>query len=200
MEKEEKKKKKAKIQLLIFFIFIVFAFTYTKMLSFRSNKYNNVENTNEKVQYTLDELKNYNFNINISVVENNINKSYYYSGRIDDKNGSITTEENTYQIINNLYYDNNYEQVNDLFYKIDNKYLDISNIKAYINEADYNNNTYEVHLTEVISNKVENFVIYINETYSSNNIIIKIDYSNLVKLYYPDINSYIVNYILSNFK
>ena len=167
------------------------------MLSFRSN--NKLNNSNEIIQYNLDDIKNYDFIIDINVTENNINNTYHYTGRINDKNGTITTDNSEYNIINNLYYDNDYELINNVFYKIDNKYLDINNIKNYINEATYNNGQYETILTEVISNKVENIVIYINETYSSNNINIKIDYSNLMKLYYPNINSYNISYTLSNF-
>ncbi len=197
MDKVEKKKKKAKIQLLIFFIFIVFAFTFTKMLYIRSNR--NVDTSDENVTYTIDNINKFDYDIKISVVENNVSSVYDYSGDINNRNGSIVTNKGAYVIVDGLYYNKKYEEVDNVFYSIDNKYLDISNIRSYLNMATLLDSRYEVTINDVIDNKMSSFIIYIEQISNDDQIIINIDYTNLVKLYNTDVTSYVVNYTLSNF-
>ena len=58
---------------------------------------------------------------------------------------------------------------------------------------------YEVTINDVIDNKMSSFIIYIEQISNDDQIIINIDYTNLVKLYNTDVTSYVVNYTLSNF-
>ena len=175
MDKLEKKKKKAKIQLLIFFIFIVFAFTFAKMLDFMSNKN---KTNDDDISYNLYNISKYNYNIAILVNGSTI---YTYKGEFNNNSGSITNEDGSYVIINNLYYDRDYNQVD--------------NIRTYINSATYEDNKYKFSIN-YNGNAVSNIL---EQDIQEDKMVLKIDYTNLAKLYDSSISSYIVNYTLSNF-
>ena len=189
MDKLEKKKKKAKIQLLIFFIFIVFAFTFAKMLDFMSNKN---KTNDDDISYNLYNISKYNYNIAILVNGSTI---YTYKGEFNNNSGSITNEDGSYVIINNLYYDRDYNQVDNIFYLLDTMYFSLDNIRTYINSAIYEDNKYKFSIN-YNGNAVSNIL---EQDIQEDKMVLKIDYTNLAKLYDSSISSYIVNYTLSNF-
>ena len=187
---EEEKKKRAKIELVIFLAFIAFVFAYSKILIIRNH--NSISKENYIYKIDISKLNKYDFDIDIKIDD----KSYNYFGTIDNDNGNI----NKYRIINGQIYNENLEKVDNIFYGIDNRYFKLNTIASYLDEENYKNNQYEIYSNDIINAKLENFIIYADVKYNKDNIIIKLDYSNLARLINNDTNKYIVTYTITNYK
>lgn len=184
---EEEKLKRAKIELIIFLVFIVFAFLYSRILV-AMNYHSNIDKEEYFNKVELSSLTKYDFEINLKVD----NDTYNYQGNIDNGFGKI----NGYKIYNNDIYDDDLNKVDDVFYKLDNKYFSLNTLNNYIKEDNYKNNRYEVNINDIINNYMINTTVYLNIIYNKDNIIINIDYSNLLN----DVNSYKVEYKITNYK
>lgn len=188
---KEEKLKRAKIELVIFLVFIAFVFAYSKILVMRNN-HGGISKEDIINKVDLVNVKKYDFNIEIDV-DNNV---YKYNGNIDNGNGVI----NGFKIINNEYYDSNLNKINNVFYLLDNKYFNLNTISNYLVEDNYKNNRYEVSVNDIINNKMVDVFIYIDVKYNKDNIDIRLDYSNLANIIDSNINSYKVEYLVSNYK
>ena len=93
-----------------------------------------------------------------------------------------------------------YHKENNIFYDIDKRYFKLNTISSYLDESNYKNNQYEIYTNDIINAKLENFMIYADVKYNKDDIIIKLDYSELAHLKNNDINKYIVTYTINNFK
>lgn len=184
---EEEKLKRAKIELIIFLVFIIFAFLYSRILV-AMNYHSNIDKEEYFNKVELSSLNRYDFEINLNVD----NDTYNYQGNIDNGFGNI----NGYKIVNNDIYDDDLNKVDDVFYKLDNKYFSLNTLNNYIKEDNYKNNRYEVNINDIINNYMINTTVYLNIIYNKDNIIINIDYSNLLN----DVNSYKVEYKITNYK
>lgn len=200
IKKKEPNVNKAKIQLVIFLAFMAFAFAYSKILVTRINKNdvkNNLPTINESI--SLSSLNNYDFDLKITVLENNNKTNYTYKGNITNDNGNISINNDKYIILDNEYYDKSYNKKEDIFYSIDTKYLNLSYIANYLKEENLVDNTYEIKLDVIVNNKLEQVLVYADKRIDNNELILTIDYTNLVKLENKNINSYIAEYQLYNF-
>lgn len=200
IKKKEPNVNKAKIQLVIFLAFMAFAFAYSKILVTRINKNdvkNNLPTINESI--SLSSLNNYDFDLKITVLENNNKTNYTYKGNITNDNGNISINNDKYIILDNEYYDKSYNKKEDIFYSIDTKYLNLSYIANYLKEENLVDNTYEIKLDVIVNNKLEQVHVYADKRIDNNELILTIDYTNLVKLENKNINSYIAEYQLYNF-
>lgn len=199
IKKKEPNVNKAKIQLVIFLAFMAFAFAYSKILVTRINKNdvkNNLPTINESI--SLSSLNNYDFDLKITVLENNNKTNYTYKGNITNDNGNISINNDKYIILDNEYYDKSYNKKEDIFYSIDTKYLNLSYIANYLKEENLVDNTYEIKLDVIVNNKLEQVHVYADKRIDNNELILTIDYTNLVKLENKNINSYIAEYQLYN--
>lgn len=202
LKKNKKKKpnvKKAKIQLVILLAFMAFAFAYSRVQVTKINNYNNNDNLpiiNNDI--SLSEIKKYDFNLDIKVLENTVQTKYSYKGNIENQNGNININNDKYIILDKEYYDKTYSKVDNMFYSIDNKYLDLTYISQYLKDEYIVDDTYEIKLDTIVNNKIEQAYVYVDKRINDNKLILTIDYTNLVKLKNKNINSYIVEYQLYN--
>lgn len=188
---EEEKKRRAKIELVIFLAFIAFVFAYSKVLLIRSNS-SSISKEQLIYKVDLNSINKYDFNIKVNIDDT----LYDYSGNIDNNNGIM----GEYKIVNGEYYDSNYNVVNKIFHVINNKYLNLHNISNYIKDENYKNGKYGAYVNDIINNSLVNILVYVDVVYNKDNVIINIDYSNLAHSIDKSINSYKVEYIVSNFK
>lgn len=190
-EMRKDKKGRAIIELCFYFIFFLFIIIFIS-ISNRSNY--KIEDNNIS---SFINVINDNYEYDIKIKYNDID--YIYNGKILGNNGNIikkdNDEENNYVIINKKYYklddNDNYLLVDkeEVYSLIDYDYLDINNIKYYINNSIKDNDIYKVKL-----NNGNYFTIKIDE----NNYNIVIDYTNLFKLEDSTINNVIVDITYKN--
>ena len=188
---DDEKIKRAKIELVIFLVFIAFVFAYSKIILVRNN---NSSINREQFMYKVDlgSINTYDFEIKINID----GTKYDYNGNIDNNNGSM----GEYKIVNNVYYDSNLKKVDDVFHGIDSRYFSLNTINGYLKESNYKNGRYESYISDIINNNLVNLLVFANVNYSKDKAIINIDYSTLGHEINNSINSYKVEYIVSNYK
>ena len=200
--KEMKKDKKGRaiLELSIYFIIFIAIILFVKISSLTSNNHYIESADNTSFIYELED--NYEYKINISYNEDN----YHYQGRVLGNNASIkytsSIEEKYYYLMNSKYYEldssGNYilTTSSEVYPYIDYKYLDINNIKNYINYSTKEDNIYKIKLSDIIlnSNSEEYMTIIINEE----NKVLEIDYTNLFKIDNENINKVLVTITYSN--
>lgn len=208
-EKLNDPREKAKIQLIIFLIFLVFAVIFVRLTasdSERKNNLNQLENVMVGIDENLNSVKNnYNYNITIDLVkkEENINVSYggikYNDQMIISKkynnniNNYYVNEGNYYIFDNNEYVLSNEE---DVYNFIDYNYLNIANIKQYINIGIKDDNIYLVKVKDIKLDSDSKDYITIEVNGSDNDVELLIDYTNLLKD--DDLISCKVKYVLTS--
>lgn len=207
-EKLNDPREKAKIQLIIFLIFMVFAVIFVRLTasdSERKNNLNQLENVVVGIDENLNSVKNnYNYNITIDLVkkEGNINVSY---GGIKYNDQMIISKK--YNNINNYYanegiyyvFDNNeyvLSSEEDVYNFVDYNYLNISNIKQYINIGIKDDNIYLVKVKDIKLDSDSKDYITIEVNSSDNEVELLIDYTNLLKD--DDLISCKVKYVLTS--
>ena len=177
------KKGKAKLELMVYLIFFIGVIIFARVLNFDNNKKesSNIENS---FIYSIED--NYAYEINITIDDN----IYHYYGQRLGYNNKITRQDNeeinTYYKEANQYYvldsNNNYilTTINEVYPYIDYRYLNIDNIKNYLQVGTKENNIYKVKLSNIILNNTsdEEITITVNEIDKS----LIIDYTNLYKL------------------
>ena len=208
-EKLNDPREKAKIQLIIFLIFLVFAVIFVRLTasdSERKNNLNQLENVMVGIDENLNCVKNnYNYNITIDLVkkEGNINVSYggikYNDQKIISKkynnniNNYYVNEGNYYIFDNNEYVLSNEE---DVYNFVDYNYLNISNIKHYINIGIKDDNIYLVKVKDIKLDSDSKDYITFEVNGSDNDVELLIDYTNLLKD--DDLISCKVKYVLTS--
>lgn len=188
------KREKAKLELLLYGIFFLILIIFIRISSFMNNS--NIKNNSNEILFTENIDDNYAYDMVITIDNNN----YHYHGKMLGHNGTIFFDKNSnvlkYYIINDKYYtmeDNNYILVEekDIFPYIDYKYLNINNIKGYLNNSIKDGNSYKAVVSELnelyADIKIDNDNNTIEMDYSNifeeyDNVIVKITYSNINKI------------------
>lgn len=195
------KKGRAKIELSLYLIFFIVIVVFTRVSSSsigNSNNSNNVE-----VSSFINELKdNYEYDMNITIN----NDTYNYHGILLGNNSSIEVKSNDidkyYYIMNNKYYElddnGNYilTTTDDVYPYINYIYLNINNIKNFINNSVKEDNIYKIKISDIILNSTstDSIIISVNESNKS----IEIDYTNLLKIDTDSVNKANVVITFSN--
>ena len=201
-------KEKAKIQLILFLIFIVFAVLFARLTTnYDDNNYINeagniIDNTTTEIDLIND---NYNYNIVIDMETSIGNKTISYGGikynnkmiiskKIDDNITNYYMENNNYYI----YRDEGYvlSNIDEVYNIINYNYLNVSNIKEYINKGIKDENIYLIKVNNINADSTSKEYITIEINSNENDIELIIDYTNLLKE--KDIMSCKVKYIFTD--
>lgn len=195
------KKGRAKIELSLYLIFFIVIVVFTRVSS--SSIRNNNNSNNVETSSFINELKdNYEYNMNITIN----NDTYNYIGTVLGNNSSIEFKSNDidkyYYIMNNKYYElddnGNYilTTTDDVYPYINYIYLNINNIKNFINNSVKEDNIYKIKISDIILNSTstDSVIISVNESNKS----IEIDYTNLLKIDNDSVNKANVVITFSN--
>lgn len=195
------KKGRAKIELSLYLIFFIVIVVFTRVSS--SSIRNNNNSNNVEVSSFINELKdNYEYDMNITIN----NDIYNYHGILLGNNSSIEVKSNDidkyYYIMNNKYYElddnGNYilTTTDDVYPYINYIYLNINNIKNFINNSVKEDNIYKIKISDIILNSTstDSIIISVNESNKS----IEIDYTNLLKIDTDSVNKANVVITFSN--
>lgn len=199
MERLKDKRERAKIELIAYGIFFVGVIIFTRILGSTSN---NIENNNIEEQSFINKIEdNYEYDIQITIND----KIYQYYGKVLGNNSTINLiaedKQNSYYSMNKKYYvleEENYilTDEEEVYPYIDYRYLNIKNIKEYINIATKENNTYKIKVKDIIITTESEEYFTINVEEGDKNIII--DYTPLLKIINKNIEKIVVNITFSN--
>lgn len=201
-------KEKAKIQLILFLIFIVFAVIFTRLTTNYSddNYVNQIGNIINNPEIEIDSIdNNYNYNITIDMETNDGNKTISYGGiRYNNKmiiSKKIEDNITNYYMENNDYYvysDEGYilSNIDEVYNIINYNYLNISNIKEYINKGVKDGNTYLIKVSNINLDSTSKEYVTIEINNNEDNIELIMDYTNLLKD--NDITSCKIKYIFTD--
>ncbi len=207
-DKWEDPKEKAKIQLILFLIFIVFAVIFTRLTTNYSddNYVNQIGNIINNPEIEIDSIdNNYNYNITINMETNDGNKTISYGGiRYNNKmiiSKKIEDNITNYYMENNDYYvysDEGYilSNIDEVYNIINYNYLNISNIKEYINKGVKDGNTYLIKVSNINLDSTSKEYVTIEINNNEDNIELIMDYTNLLKD--NDITSCKIKYIFTD--
>ena len=197
----KEKKGRAKIELSLYLIFFIVIVVFTRV---SSSSINNIESNNsEVVSSFINEIKdNYEYDMNITIN----NDTYNYIGTVLGNNSSIEIKSNDidkyYYIMNNKYYElddnGNYilTTINEVYPYINYNYVNINNIKNFINNSVKEDNIYRIKISDIILNNTsnDNITFIVNEENKS----INIDYTDLLKIDNDNVNNATLNITFSN--
>lgn len=201
-------KEKAKIQLILFLIFIVFAVIFTRLTTNYSddNYVNQIGNIINNPEVEIDSITdNYNYNITIDMETNEENKTISYGGiRYNNKmiiSKKIEDNITNYYMENNDYYvysDEGYilSNIDEVYNIINYNYLNISNIKEYINKGVKDGNTYLIKVSNINLDSTSKEYVTIEINNNEDNIELIMDYTNLLKD--NDITSCKIKYVFTD--
>ena len=201
-------KEKAKIQLILFLIFIVFAVIFTRLTTNYSddNYVNQIGNIINNPEIEIDSIdNNYNYNITINMETNDGNKTISYGGiRYNNKmiiSKKIEDNITNYYMENNDYYvysDEGYilSNIDEVYNIINYNYLNISNIKEYINKGVKDGNTYLIKVSNINLDSTSKEYVTIEINNNEDNIELIMDYTNLLKD--NDITSCKIKYVFTD--
>ena len=195
------KKGRAIIELSAYLIFFLIVVIFARV---SSSSINNTPSTDSsEVSIFIDNIKdNYEYNMDISINDD----IYSYHGKVLGNNSSIQMKTNDaekyFYIMNNKYYElddkGNYilTTTSEIYPYINYNYLNINNIKNYINNSTKEDNKYMIKVSDLIlnSNSNEEVSIIIDENSKS----IEIDYTNIVKIDNSNIDNAIVKITFNN--
>ena len=201
-------REKAKIQLILFLIFIVLAVIFTKLTTkYDNNNYiNEIGNIVNNSDIEIDSINNnYNYSITIEMETSIGNKTISYGGirynnkmiiskKVDDIITNYYMENNDYYV----YSDKEYilSSVDEVYDVINYNYLNISNIKEYINKGVKDENTYLIKVSNINLDSASKEYITIEVNNNENDIELIMDYTNLLKD--SDIISCKIKYVFSD--
>lgn len=189
-------KEKAKFQLILFAIFIVFTVVIIRITNndnIKDNKINEINNKQSLSDNILNKISNsYSYNIDILLTkEVSLNEyekiNIKYGGIKADYeeiiSKSIDNKIFNYYLDNGIYYfiDDVLKpvSVNEIYDYLDYRYLDLNNIKKYLNISKRINETFFVKINDINSNLDEDKYINITLNQNIEQIDIYIDYTNL---------------------
>lgn len=225
-EKMKDKRYNAKIQLIGYGILIVIAILYVNIsnknynYNYPYNKTDKKNNTTEtsatiKEKSLLETINNnYEYDIKIEqITEENETKNNQYTGLKYKDILSIETNNKTYYLKNNEYYEkieNDYQltELKTIYGEIDTKYITLKEILNYLDKSslDHTTNyssgkivsTYILPLKDILPNYIENDYIEFNIEENNEKLNIEIDYSSLIKQENKKVKSYKVTATYSN--
>lgn len=211
-------KNSAKLQLLLYGILVVIAIIFIRvnnMLNKNENKVNkdNVINTDKNNEVDdnennliLSSIKdNYEYKIDMEIKTYDGVENISYSGikynneELINKNKDSKEEE--FYANNGVYsksIDGKYENVNReyVYDDINPYYLEIDNIYNYIEKGIKDEKIYLIRINKIINNSDSNEYITIEESMVDDDIILNIDYTNLLKN--DNIVSFKIKYTITN--
>ena len=199
-ERLKDKRERAKIELMLYAVFFVGLIIFARILGSNSNYVEDTNNiTEESFISTLED--NFEYYTIVTINDN----TYEYYGKVLGNNSTINLKVDnqikSYYLMNKKYYvqeEGNYilTEEEEVYPYINNRYLNIDNIKNYLELSTKDNDTYKVKLSDIVldSNSSEYLTIYINE--GDKNIVI--DYTELFKLTDITIDKVLVNITYNN--
>ena len=199
-ERLKDKRERAKIELMLYAVFFVGVIIFARILGSNSNYVEDTNNiTEESFISTLED--NFEYYTIVTINDN----TYEYYGKVLGNNSTINLKVDnqikSYYLMNKKYYvqeEGNYilTEEEEVYPYINNRYLNIDNIKNYLELSTKDNDTYKVKLSDIVldSNSSEYLTIYINE--GDKNIVI--DYTELFKLTDITIDKVLVNITYNN--
>lgn len=193
------KKGRAKIELSLYLIFFIFVIIFARV---STHTVNNTLVNQVSESFINNIIDNYTCDINIYINED----IYEYHLKVLGNNSSIvrknSDEEKFYYLMNNKYYEldsnGNYilTTTDEVYPYINYNYLNVTNIKNYINNSTLEDNMYKLKVSDIIlNNSSDDFVII---KVDEENRSIEINYTNLLKIDNENINSALVNITFSN--
>ena len=213
LEKLKDKKYKAKVELIAGFALIVILLIYSS-ISGVSNNYNydytntikeNNNPTTEEEKFILDKITdNYSYNIDITLTkkeeDNTKTYNYSYNGKIYKNNTIINkvidNNTHTYYKVDDIYYTKDNEEyiiddINNIYDLLDYKYLNLEDVKKYIDIATLDHTTnysngnivynYNLNVSDIIKIYKGEEVSTIEINVIENIPTITIDYTNILK-------------------
>lgn len=211
-------KNSAKLQLLLYGILVVIAIIFIRvnnMLNKNENKVNkdNVINTDKNNEVDdnennliLSSIKdNYEYKIDMEIKTYDGVENISYSGiKYNNEeliNKNKDSKEEKFYVNNGVYsksIDGKYENVNReyVYDDINPYYLEIDNIYNYIEKGIKDEKIYLIRINKIINNSDSNEYITIEESMVDNDIILNIDYTNLLKN--DNIVSFKIKYTITN--
>ena len=211
-------KNSAKLQLLLYGILVVIAIIFIRvnnMLNKNENKVNkdNVINTdknnevddneNNLILSSIKDNYEYKIDMEIKTYDGVENISYlgikYNNEELINKNKD--SKEEKFYVNNGVYsksIDGKYENVNReyVYDDINPYYLEIDNIYNYIEKGIKDEKIYLIRINKIINNSDSNEYITIEESMVDDDIILNIDYTNLLKN--NNIVSFKIKYTITN--
>ena len=211
-------KNSAKLQLLLYGILVVIAIIFIRvnnMLNKNENKVNkdNVINTDKNNEVDdnennliLSSIKdNYEYKIDMEIKTYDGVENISYSGiKYNNEeliNKNKDSKEEKFYVNNGVYsksIDGKYENVNReyVYDDINPYYLEIDNIYNYIEKGIKDEKIYLIRINKIINNSDSNEYITIEESMVDDDIILNIDYTNLLKN--DNIVSFKIKYTITN--
>lgn len=211
-------KNSAKLQLLLYGILVVIAIIFIRvnnMLNKNENKVNkdNVINTDKNNEVDdnennliLSSIKdNYEYKIDMEIKTYDGVENISYSGiKYNNEeliNKNKDSKEEKFYVNNGVYsksIDGKYENVNReyVYDDINPYYLEIDNIYNYIEKGIKDGKIYLIRINKIINNSDSNEYITIEESMVDDDIILNIDYTNLLKN--DNIVSFKIKYTITN--
>ena len=176
------KKGRAKLELSFYLIFFLIVILFAK---FSSKVNTNINDSNEVASFINNIKDNYECNLEININ----NELYNYNIKVLGNNARIkftnSDNEKNYYIMNNKYYeeDTNGNYIlttgEEVYPYINYHYLDINNIKKFINNSIKEDNKYKIKVADIILNS--DSVDYVTISLDEEDKTIDIDYTNLFK-------------------
>lgn len=198
-ERLKDKKEKAKLELAFYGIFFLCIIVFARLAGSAAPKnIDNNQNTNSFINNIKD---NYEYDIQIALNDN----IYEYYGKVLGNNSTINLKADdkvkSYYLMNDKYYileNDNYILTNkeEIYPYIDYHYLNIKNIKEYINMAVKEQETYKIKISDLILNNKSDKHINIDINEGDKTIII--DYTELLKLVKNNIEKTVVTITYNN--
>ena len=205
MKKEEKKKlgellkdkkERAKIELIFYGIFFIAIIIFARFLGGNSNTDVNENNNSIMTSFVSRIEDNYEYDIVVAVND----ELYEYYGKVLGNNGTVNLKIDddikSYRIMNNKYYildGDNYilTDEDEVYPYIDYHYLDIDNIREYMELSSVYDNTYRVKVSDIVLDSDSDEYLEINVNEGDLNIVI--DYSPVLRLTREDIEKVMVS-------
>lgn len=186
-EKLKDKRERAKIELILYGVFFLVVIIFVRFMSDgNTNIDNNNDVKNSDSSNFLDMIdNNYEYDMIITYGDS----IYEYYGAILGNNGTVNIKDgnNIYSYFksNNKYYvKENGEYIltseDNIFSDVGQYYLDVKNIRQYLDMAIYNDGVYSVKVSDILLNNDSDSYVVISVNDGDNNVII--DYSELFRI------------------
>ncbi len=196
----KEKKGRAKIELSLYLFFFIGVLLFARISSSSIN--NPTKKTSINNSYINEINDNYENNISININENTYTYHIIRLGnnmKIERKN---LDNESNYYVKNDKYYelDNNGNYIlttkEEIYPYLNYTYLNIDNIKNFINNGTKEGSSYKVKVSDIIlnSDSSDDIIVTVNEDEKS----INIDYTNLLKINDSSISTASVNMMFNN--
>lgn len=194
-ERLKDKRERAKIELILYGIFFLIVVVFVRVLSVNTSSVLNSDNLIDSFIFSVED--NYEYDMLVTINDN----IYEYYGKVLGNNSTINFTHEKFYLMNGKYYilkDDNYilTTEEEVYPYIEYRYLNINNIKRYIELSTRDNDVYKVKLSDIVldSESEEYLIMNINE--GDKNIVI--DYTSLFKLMDENVEKVIVNITYNN--